>query len=129
MTIKEALNIIITYNYFRGAEEEIGNKCINLKYLEAKKNYEEALAIICKLGNLEEELGIDLITLFKILKNGIYVKEKFYASSNICYTTPDLSYLEGKGFYLGLKRLADCLIDYSKTWAFTKEELENDKEN
>ena len=88
--------------------------------------------IYCKLElleNLEEELGIDLITLFKALKQkfvfhkenvkieliGIHFKS---IKSNELYL---FGFVEDTvhAVYLSLK-------DYGKTWALTKEELEND---
>lgn len=77
----------------------------------------------------EEELGIDLITLFKVLKNGFYTifySGKNYSSS--CYYTIDLEFKciwvndYDAHFSLDFK-------DYGKTWALTREELENDKRN
>ena len=73
-----------------------------------------------KLEDVEEELGIDLITLSKILKRGIYVVEngiiRFANAKNdeVLITEKHmLVFLFRKYFYL----------DYGKTWALTKEEL------
>ena len=79
----------------------------------------------CKIVNeliqyktIEKELGIDLITLFKALKNGFYTKTARYT-----------------GYGMGVSIEKKCLWreewqddiyyfkDYSKTWALTKEEL------
>ena len=97
-------------------------------------NYEHDLFkdIYCKLElleDIEEELGIDLITLFKALKQmfvfhkenvkieliGIHFKS---IKSNELYL---FGFVEDTvhAVYLSLK-------DYGKTWALTKEELEND---
>ena len=73
--------------------------------------------------DIEEELGIDLITLFKALKNGIWI----YDTNGIKMSTdlftngltfnyceqPSIQYYD-RLFYLK---------DYGKTWALTKEEL------
>ena len=69
-----------------------------------------------QLEDIEEELGIDLITLFKAMKNGFYDKHFHYGSAvinngYICY------YFDESGIRYKLK-------DYGKTWALTKEELE-----
>lgn len=48
MTGKEALQIIKTYNYYNGAEEYLGQKCIHPDYLEAKSKYKEAQDIVEK---------------------------------------------------------------------------------
>ena len=83
---------------------------------------------INKLGQLEdieEEIGIDLITLFKAKNNGFYVK---------------LAWInDGKATMILKKEIADidltrclifdniygffvCFCDYGKTWAITREE-------
>ena len=91
-------------------------------YLNEKGDFTNAA--IQKLGEIEdveEGLGIDLVTFLKALKNGIYVKD------------PIISYIEGKL----LSFQEDCFVtgydfdtsnvywleDYGKTWALTKEEL------
>lgn len=73
-----------------------------------------------KLEDLEEELGIDLVTLFKALKNGIWI----YDDGNPYFTSRiklswhlDAIYCDTSDIYVLLK-------DYGKTWALTKEELE-----
>ena len=80
---------------------------------------------IDKLGQLEdveEELGIDLVTLFKALKNGIYVDENYmdFGTTNNFLCPNNLDY-----FDVNLKQIAGGIYfkDYGKTWALTKEEL------
>ena len=93
-----------------------------------------------KLEDIEEELGIDLWTFMQtILKgdDGIYLKD---AKGNVCYCDYQLTY--NKDLYdkrgKPLKRnkgwhFESCLLgrfylkDYGKTWALTKEELEEEK--
>jgi hypothetical protein len=66
-----------------------------------------------ELEDIEEELGIDLITLFKALKNGIYGK----VGKNIeNILAPHFSW-HNKEIYIFK------IQDYGKTWALTKEEL------
>ena len=94
--------------------------------------------IYCKLQELEdieEELGIDLLTLFKALKNGIYLKfgsEKnigvYYEHRAILPRHFDKDY---KGYFIDLQLELSINFnfyfkDYGKTWALTKEELEED---
>lgn len=79
--------------------------------------------VVNKLGQLEDiedKLGIDLITLFKALKNGVYYrnaqKEINYAKNirlSFAYKTLVVDYRTYKN-----------LCDYGKTWALTKGELE-----
>lgn len=102
--------------------------------------YNNSSKIECykKLGQLEdieEELGIDLITLFKALKNGFYYrnpwskdKEVVYASkcdvrSNWGLSVKNLT-KTGWGFVLMSNRNTYLIPeDYGKTWALTREEL------
>lgn len=78
---------------------------------------------------IEEELGIDLITLFKALKNGVYyftngnqlTKDYVYLSDNYINigTHDKLSY----SFMTAFGRETLLFKDYGKTWALTKKEL------
>lgn len=84
----------------------------------------EALEKLDQLEDIEEELGIDLITLFKALKDGIYFygqKEEelqdvqlrmFHEEPMLVHNCGDLTDLEV------------YVAGYGKTWALTKEELE-----
>ena len=90
-----------------------------------------ATACINKLGQLEdieEKLGIDLITLFKMLKRKrIYSVNKYdnKIQQMIMYGECDLTgiFVYEKGFEY--PECAKHLLykDYGKTWALTKEEL------
>lgn len=81
-----------------------------------------------KYKDLEEELGIDLITLFKTLKDGIYYKTirgKVYNISHWCLT---LNYTDTYELWVENHKELDGLLihlkDYKKTW-WLKEDLEN----
>jgi len=92
-----------------------------------------ASPIIGKLGQLEdieEELGIELVTLFKALKNGIY--EKFEDGEYVKFNGLCMPI---KSHKLKLNVNKKCLErgndyfyfkDYGKTWALTKEELKHE---
>lgn len=111
------------------------------------------LQIIGKYEDLEEELGIDLITLFKALKDGIYYKNieiyychnivmvgKYFVEVKPIYavkeTTIESCYY--KTYTERLKFVDDAhywdwktckkweLKDYKKTWALNRSDLEND---
>ena len=86
-----------------------------------------------QLEDIEEELGIDLVTLFEAFKNGIYCfnenKEIFFEKiehfvpcmEKQLHTRGKLSIIhgvksEGKEKHFAIK-------DYGKTWALTVEEL------
>ena len=45
------------------------------KELHIVDDMNKALNKLCKLEDIEEELGIDLITLFKALKEGIFIND------------------------------------------------------
>lgn len=90
------------------------------------------LQVIGEYEDLEEELGIDLLTLFKALKDGIWISlDNVFFNTLIYKLSSDLSLkfylgkwyiayyhsLNGKTFYVGLK-------DFNKTWW-----LEKPKEN
>lgn len=88
------------------------------------------LTAIHKLGQLEDiedELGIDLLTLFKALKDGVWIKEEY--SSEI--RKHDVRGVFNGGIIVISKicsypecDFSEYSCDYGKTWALTKEELE-----
>lgn len=79
---------------------------------------------LAKLEDIEEELGIDLVTLFKALKNGIYIKE---LGNNYPYWSFELRNTNGIGIVIWWGYFSTLFLkDYGKTWALTKEELENE---
>ena len=89
-----------------------------------------------KLGTLEdieEELGIDLITLFNIdkqlnTKKEIWFKIEDEIEENLRFDSYYIIDLKHKAFVKIEYEPLDYLYfkDYGKTWALTKEELEND---
>lgn len=81
------------------------------------------------IEDIEEELGINLTTLFKALKNGIFVEEQNTTEKEIVF--------EQVTFFYNYKMLlfkqprkeigkGRNISQYGKTWALTKEELEDD---
>lgn len=87
---------------------------------------------IHKLGlleDVEEEIGIDLITLFKALKNGIWyyddygqlLHEYVWWVSN--YLTVETHDKISSSFMTIYENQILSFADYGKTWALTKEEL------
>ena len=78
-----------------------------------------------RLEDIEEELGIDLVALFKALKCGVCIKDEGYFNNTDIYFHPlEMEFViewankDNMGY--------ECLKDYGKTWALTKEELEID---
>lgn len=92
--------------------------------IETVKELNSLLSYVKQIKNIQKELGIDLITLFKALKNGIWIYDtngiKMFTGHfqnglvfNYC-SQPSIQYVD-RLFYLN---------DYGKTWALTKEELQ-----
>ena len=132
MTSKEALADIRDYHN----ETVIDNYC---SYTE--NMFEKELDIIEKdldrleeYSKIEEELGINLITLFKALKNGFYHIDK---NKHIYTMKPT----KGNGGAMNFYACLECIIaedtygdqyiyslkDYGKVWALTKEELKQNR--
>ena len=110
--------------------------CLPMEY-EQIENSNACVDKLGKLEDIEEELGIDLITLFKALRNGIWTNQEQ------CYGDEK----QGKIRFFQVRLLLEenavgCIHnsmwkgkevirtlyfkDYGKTWALTKEKLEND---
>ena len=122
MNSKEALGDIRDYHN----ETVIDNYCTYTENMFEKQldTIEKDLDILEEYRKIEKELGIDLLTLFKALRTGVYIKqygeiEHYYLKLfgdgiNFCLTT-----------YVGVKVILNK-YDYGKTGALTREELEND---
>jgi hypothetical protein len=98
-------------------------------YMWKDNSYNHSRLGIDKLGQLEdieEELGVDLIKLLK-------AKTTFYKRDNGEIEENDESFvidLEEKGIDFVICGEIDemyMFADYGKTWAFTKEEIKNDR--
>lgn len=118
-------------------DEPVSTKYLHFEYMRIadydidKGNYGRITddRIYNKLGQLEDiekELGIDLITLFKALKEGIYCIDfdnqdirKFKAL--LCFNSTSKQF-----YWYGSNIGYPDLKDYGKTWALTKEELNDD---
>lgn len=90
-------------------------------YYYSTQDNEYTSPLVDKLGQLEdieEKLGIDLITLFKALKDGIYISknDKRFIPVVLIHKNMILELEIGYKDYVSVK-------DYGKTWALTKEEL------
>ena len=88
---------------------------------------EDMVEKLGKLEDAEEELGIDLIKLFKALKDGIYFKHNYYGIEH-----KQVSYITRTALVYRYSSWGDDddihftyydYKDYGKTWALTKEEL------
>lgn len=86
-----------------------------------------------QLEDIEEELGIDLVTLLKVW-NAVLQKEYLWTKyDNELDQTDDIEIGDDYNgllyiyfYWYGGKHLTLYLKDYGKTWALTKEELENE---
>lgn len=80
-------------------------------------SYDDCLNKLGQLEDIEEELGIKIIVLYKALKYGFYYKDFLN----------DIEYIDGHSIRIAnakkLKELKNDLLNYGKTWALTKEEL------
>ena len=114
------------------------------KYLPAHNiKHKQCVNKLGQLEDIEEENGLDLITLFKALKDGFYIKynDKIvhifpdkHITINFWYKTINV-FIPPK-FFIDCKKGTDYLSetideeywfkDYGKTFALTREELENE---
>ena len=113
-------------------------KADNKRFVFDMKDYRKACQKLGQLEDIEEELEIDLITLFKALKNGIWSKkgdkvEKIEITDNLrlvldCNGSTDKTNYWILDYYdMNSNRTESIdnwwIDDYGKTWALTKEEL------
>ena len=95
---------------------------LTIKDKEIRDNFNAEYAKLADLEDIEDELGIDLLTLFKALKNGIYVKTKNGISKH--YTIHLMKWQQTNTYCLFYRPYSHIWFkDYGKTWALTKEEL------
>ncbi len=96
---------------------------INGRYYGKANNHIASKPLMEKLGQLEdieEELGIDLVTLFKAIKNGVYMSTQ-HLGIVYCKCPKIVHYKSGWKMLVYGATLS--LTTYGKTWALTKEEL------
>ena len=104
--------------------------CLPMEY-EQIENSNACVDKLGKLEDIEEELGIDLVTLVKAL-NGLYYKFRPEDREISKMKVPMLRIINGEYCWICPKWMTTTWMsvlvkDYGKTWALTKEELENDK--
>ena len=104
---------------------------LTIKDKAIRDNFNAEYAKLADLEDIEEELGIDLLTFVKVFEQGIFVKNES-TNNKIEYWSPfdikvikstyqtDICYIRSKkNKYVG------C-FNYGKTWALTRKELEDD---
>lgn len=116
---------------------------LTIKDKAIRDNFNAEYAKLADLEDIEEELGIDLITLFEALKQGscgvayMFVQNDYNENYKKGLIKPlIINYIRKKSneksFQLNLYDSLTCKYymvdtkDYGKTWALTKEELENE---
>ena len=106
-----------------------------IKELHIVNDMNKAMDKLSKLEDIEDNIGIDLITLFKVWNDGVYLYTDNCGYSKlhvgkVKYKNGDTIDLENKCFIIN-----ECcgqgdyhthtlyFKDYGKTWALTREEL------
>ena len=86
---------------------------------------EKDLERLEQLEDLEEELGIDLITLFKALEKGVWYKD-YKDNDKIKFTDDIEEHMKCKELNVPAKytRIGLKFRDYGETWALDKQTLE-----
>lgn len=135
MNSKKALRILSKCS--NGEKKLVFTDSLDLKII-----IEKDLDRLEQLKNLEEELGINLLTLFEAVKNGIIeaadlkYKQEYRTFPSIIWTNPTDNFKETEyeknyeGFCLYDEHYGNYFyfIDYGKTWALTREELEHNEQ-
>ena len=86
-----------------------------------RKIIEKDLDLLEEYRKIEEELGIDLITLFKALKYGIYINEDDSVYKDCIKSIEHQS--DGWGFISNDDYIEALFEDYGISWALDKEEF------
>ena len=109
--------------------DKVGIDYIYSNFVSLNEPHKSVANKLGQLEDIEEELGIDLITLFKALKNGIWfrnvVDNKIRCSIPMCAELE----LSEKGLSL-ISMEMDILFffkDYGKTWSLDKKDLTKEK--
>ena len=93
-------------------------------WVTTKKNDEAIYEKLKLLEDIEEELGIDLITLFTALKEGIFINDNGPVYRDYIRS---IEYWSDCWGFISNDAYIDVLLkDYGKTWALTKTELEDE---
>lgn len=110
-------------------------------FINVESYFDKADKVVQKLGkieDIEEELGIDIVTFCNALKNGIYAKDHWVVFQPYVikhYNTNEYEFIvnwKDKSFEI-VEEFNEEVIeqraffeDYGEEWALTKEELQND---
>jgi hypothetical protein len=121
-TNKDRTGIGLDVEEFDGKDNDVKGAFISMKMMSA-------LWKLADFEDLEEELGIDLLTLFKAMNEGAWFKDPRYNHKGEIYFSEAELYKSPQGkekysLYETTRRFNFRLKDYGRTWALTKEELE-----
>lgn len=93
------------------------------KYLPAHNiKHKQCVNKLGQLEDLEEELGVELTTLFKALENGVFINEDGSVYKD--YIKSIEHWPDCWGFISNDEDIEVFFEDYGVTWALTIEELE-----
>ena len=101
--------------------------------LVGQKMFAQIIDELCEYKTIEEELGIELVVLFKALKYGVYYFAydgqliHDYVSLTNNYIDVEAHDKLSYSFTTLLEKRILLFEGYGKTWALTKEEMENNK--
>lgn len=95
----------------------------NNNVLMTDNNYKELK--LGKLENIEDELGIELITLFKAQTQGFYIINVLNEIEKVKLSEWRFNLIKKEVHRIKWNKHLS-FTDYGKTWALTKEELKND---
>ena len=119
MTSKEALkdifDILVNFERLSNIHDEQDIKKQKFEIIEKDLDQLE------EYRKIEEELGIDLITLFKALKDGIYINEDGSVYKDCIKSIEHWS--DGWGFISNDDYIDMLFKDYGISWALDKEEF------
>ena len=119
MTSKEALkdifDILVNFERLSDIHDEQDIKKQKFEIIEKDLDQLE------EYRKIEEELGIDLITLFKALKDGIYINEDDSVYKDCIKSIEHWS--DGWGFISNDDYIDMLFKDYGISWALDKEEF------
>ena len=120
--------------------DKVGIDYIYSNFVSLNEPHKSVANKLGKLEDIEDELGIDLILFLKVMMNRIiYVKgkepewagtgtkkdiETYYVEG---FTKEELSVRYSNSCAYDLHFILNPIKNYGKTWALTKEELENEE--
>ena len=113
--LKDILGILINLERFSNIHDEQDIKKQKFEIIE------KDLDLLEEYRKIEEELGIDLITLFKALKDGIYINEDGSVYKDCIKSIEHWS--DGWGFISNDDYIDMLFKDYGISWALDKEEF------